>query len=173
MPIFLELRQAAQGNPELSQQIERILERLKTAESYLSMNLQWLGLGSVKIVGNQHQGVVQLTLDGDADKPGNSYAYMTAPNGSKGWHRVADVISTSPDLTNTVANETGVVTLGLAPVVHAQLQKAETALQKGDALSAPVVTDLIEAPDDPMAAQAGVPVGGIYRTANALQVRLS
>ena len=63
------------------------------------------------------------------------------------------------------------VTLGL-PSKGTLLSDAEPVALSGWTLDKPVLTGLVNAPDDATAAGAGVPVSGVYHNAGALRIRL-
>lgn len=74
-------------------------------------------------------GVVQLSLQGDADAPGNTYYYGTGPAGDKGFYTIASALAgTAGDITLTTGAD-GVTTFDLAnvtPVTGGTLQAIAT-----------------------------------------------
>ena len=60
-----------------------------------------LGQQSIKHVGVLTSGNVYLTLQGDAESPGNSYYYGTDATGVKGWHALSLDALADVDLTTT------------------------------------------------------------------------
>lgn len=146
---FLEMTAAASGNPELETELRQILARLAELEQASPINFNVVGLSSVDVFGSPQNGYVQVSLSGDVDSPGATYAYMTGQDGTKGWFLLADATTVTADLTKAVDAGTGVMTLGLADLpdsgTGAALRKI-TRDSKGrlSGTSAATTTDLAE-----------------------------
>ncbi len=69
-----------------------------------------LGQQSIKQVGVLTSGNVYLTLQGDAQTPGNSYYYGTDAAGAKGWHALSLDALSDVDLTTTPPADGDVLT---------------------------------------------------------------
>ncbi|XQA74590.1 hypothetical protein ACM9XA_03370 [Xanthomonas sacchari] len=74
------------------------------------------GIGSIVTQGSP-PGIVQISLEGDTDTPGNTWYYGTAPDGSRGWWALSDGLAVTTDLTKSVGSD-GVATFGLADIAN-------------------------------------------------------
>ncbi|NYF21902.1 hypothetical protein HDC36_003378 [Xanthomonas sp. JAI131] len=118
---FLALRDNADGNTELQEQIDAVaaqVAKLMGGSGGGSASFQMQGIGSVLVYGTPAGGAVQVTLDGDQDAPGNTYYYGTGPDGLRGWSSLASGFAVTADLTKVVDGVTGVTTHGLADLAN-------------------------------------------------------
>ena len=77
-----------------------------------------IGQGSIRTLGTMGDGKVFVTLLGDAEAPGNTYAYGTGADGAKGWVAISDALAATANLTLTVGTD-GVTTFDLADLADA------------------------------------------------------
>ncbi|WP_369916546.1 hypothetical protein AB8810_11175 [Xanthomonas sp. NCPPB 3005] len=118
---FLALRDNADGNAELQEQIDAVvaqIAKLMDGGGGGSASFQMQGIDSVLVTGTPAGGAVQVTLDGDLDAPGNTYYYGTGPDGLRGWYSLASGFAVTADLTKAVDGATGVTTHGLADLAN-------------------------------------------------------
>lgn len=113
---FLRLA-SVQASDDLRALYEALAARVAALEEGEGASFQILGQQSVSVNGVPQPGhVVIITLQGDADSPGNTTYYGTGPTGAKGWFPVSGAITVSSgELTKTVGAD-GVTTFGLANV---------------------------------------------------------
>lgn len=115
---FLQLRDSGGLTPAQQNQLDDLAARvlaLEEAGSSGGGSIQ--GVGSIVTPGAP-PGIVQITLEGDTDTPGNTWYYGTAPDGSRGWFSLADGFSVTADLTRAVDGTTGITTFGLADLAN-------------------------------------------------------
>lgn len=125
---FLELatRQISEDQRAL---YEALAARVSELEDADALSFTIYGQQSIIINGStQPGGALVITLEGDADAPGNTRYYGTGPDGQKGWYAVSDaILVTANELTKAVGTD-GVTTLGLADVADSgtgTLQKTQ------------------------------------------------
>lgn len=113
---FLRLA-SVQSSDDLRALYEALAARVAALEEGEAASFQILGQQSVSVNGVPQPGhVVIITLQGDADSPGNTTYYGTGPTGAKGWFPVSGAITVSSgELTKSVGAD-GVTTFGLANV---------------------------------------------------------
>ncbi|HGM5043083.1 TPA: hypothetical protein ACKPZV_000239 [Stenotrophomonas maltophilia] len=113
---FLRLA-SVQSSDDLRALYEALAARVAALEDGESASFQILGQQSISVNGVPQPGhVVIITLQGDADSPGNTTYYGTGPTGTKGWFPVSGTITVNGgELTKTVGSD-GVTTFGLANV---------------------------------------------------------
>ncbi len=112
------LRMASdQSSEDMSFLYEELAARVAALEDEEALSFRMVGPQSVYVNGiPQPGGAVVITLQNDADEPGNSTYYGTGPDGSKGWFQLADAFEVvTGELTKDVAAD-GVTTFGLADV---------------------------------------------------------
>lgn len=115
---FLQLRNDGGLTPAQQQQLDELAARVAALEdggSGGSASIQ--GVGSIVTQGAP-PGIVQITLEGDNDAPGNTWYYGTGPDGTRGWYSLADGFAVTADLTKAVDGSTGVTTFGLAELAN-------------------------------------------------------
>ena len=82
---FLKLA-SAESTADLAALYEALARRVAELEERQAFDFKILGQSSVKVDGiPQPGGAVVITLQNDADAPGNSMYYGTGPTGAKGW----------------------------------------------------------------------------------------
>ncbi|MEB1529900.1 tail fiber domain-containing protein [Xanthomonas sp. WHRI 7945] len=119
---FLRLRDAVGSDSGIQAQIDALEAQVAALEGgggAGSATFLLQGIASVLTDGTPAGGVVQISLDGDQDAPGNTYCYGTGPDGLRGWYRIADAIAVTPDLSGSLDPVTNVLTLGLADLADA------------------------------------------------------
>lgn len=80
-------------------------------------SISFTNAGSVQITGGP--GAFVVNLDGDQAAPGFTVYYGTGPDGTKGFHAVADAIEATAGETTKTVGADGVATLGLADLADA------------------------------------------------------
>lgn len=112
--IYLSSLSPADASAELQQQINalrEVVDGLSAGGSDASI----IGMESVFVFGTLADGTVWVKLRNDASAPGVTRYYGTGPDGTKGWHAIADALDVdSGELVKAVDPDTGVTTLGLA-----------------------------------------------------------
>jgi hypothetical protein len=94
--------------------IQDILNRLKALEDEEDPQDAIIqGLRSIQVNGTLENGLVQITLKGDAANPGNTYYYGTGPDGVRGFYPVADALVQGDGITLTVGSD-GKITIAHA-----------------------------------------------------------
>lgn len=102
---FLSLERALQSGTlsveGLQEQISDIATALGSPDGtvaniptgvFLPTTTNVLGFGSIRSFGTLAGGIVQITLQGDDENPGNTYYYGTGPDGEKGFYPIADAL---------------------------------------------------------------------------------
>lgn len=146
---FLELRNSAGLTESQQQQLDALAERVTTLEDGDGTNRASIqGVGSIVTQGAP-PGIVQITLDGDSDAPGNTWYYGTGPDGTRSWYSLADGFAVTTDLTKAVDGTTGVTTYGLADLANsgvgaALLKITRDAKGRLSGTSAATTSDLTE-----------------------------
>ncbi|WP_337053984.1 hypothetical protein [Pseudoxanthomonas sp. USHLN014] len=114
---FLELRDSAGLTPAQQQQLDDLAARVEALEGNGGSGGTIQGVGSIITYGAP-PGIIQITLEGDSDAPGNTWYYGTGPDGTRAWYSLADGFSVTADLTKAVDGTTGVTTYGLADLAN-------------------------------------------------------
>lgn len=118
------------------------------ADSGLPLDTLALGLRSVRHYGSLADGRVSFDLLGDEDAPGNTYAYGTTGDGTKGWRSIASAFTASTGNVTLTTGANGVTDVDLADLANAgggTLQKtARDAKGRLAGTSAATTTDLPE-----------------------------
>ncbi|WP_157835142.1 hypothetical protein [Xanthomonas sp. SHU 199] len=109
---FLALRNSEGLTPAQQKQLDDLAARVTALEDGGAGGGLIQGIGSIVTQGSP-PGIVQISLEGDTDTPGNTWYYGTAPDGSRGWWALSDGLAVTTDLTKTVGSD-GVATFGLA-----------------------------------------------------------
>ena len=84
----------AAGNAALQAEIDAIILRLQALEAAGAFVIQ--GPMSVRVTGTPADGLVQVTLQGDAANPGISLYYGTNASGVKGFYELPDPVADVP-----------------------------------------------------------------------------
>ncbi|XTQ92548.1 hypothetical protein ACQR5W_11545 [Xanthomonas sacchari] len=113
---FLALRNSDGLTPAQQQQLDDLAARVTTLEDGGAGGGSIQGIGSIVTQGSP-PGIVQISLEGDTDTPGNTWYYGTAPDGSRGWWALSDGLAVTSDLTKAVGSD-GVTTFGLADLAN-------------------------------------------------------
>lgn len=145
---FLQLRDGGGLTPEQQQQLDDLAARVTALEDGGAGGGSIQGVGSIAIQGAP-PGIIQISLEGDTDSPGNTWYYGTGPDGTRSWYSLADGFAVTTDLTKSVDGTTGVTTYGLADLpdsgVGAALVKiARDAKGRLSGTSAATTDDLTE-----------------------------
>jgi len=115
---FMQLRNGGDLTPEQQLQLDQLAARLAALEAGGGGGSASIrGIGSI-IVQGAPPGIMQITLEGDSDAPGNTWYYGTGPDGTRGWNSLADAFAVTTDLTKAVDGITGVTTYGLADLAN-------------------------------------------------------
>ncbi|KAB7765405.1 hypothetical protein [Xanthomonas sp. LMG 12461] len=109
---FQALRNSDGLTPAQQQQLDDLAARVTALEDGGVGGGSIQGIGSIVTQGRP-PGIVQISLEGDTDTPGNTWYYGTAPDGSRGWWALSDGLAVTSDLTKAVGSD-GVTTFGLA-----------------------------------------------------------
>ncbi|WP_440984902.1 hypothetical protein ACQHIH_15950 [Xanthomonas sontii] len=113
---FLALRNSDGLTPAQQQQLDDLAARVTALEDGGAGGGSIQGIGSIVTQGSP-PGIVQISLEGDTDTPGNTWYYGTAPDGSRGWWAISDGLSVTSDITKAVGAD-GVTTFGLADLAN-------------------------------------------------------
>lgn len=89
---FRQLRQFVSDNEGNTAQIDAILARLTALEAETQVDALFLGIDSVQVFGTMAGGLIQITLQGDEDQPGQQFYYGTGPTGEKGFFPAASLV---------------------------------------------------------------------------------
>ncbi len=115
---FLQLRDVGGLTPAQQQQLDELAARVTALEDGGGSGTASIqGVGSIVTQGAP-PGIVQITLEGDTDSPGNTWYYGTGPDGTRAWYSLADGFAVTADLTKAVDGTTGVTTFGLADLAN-------------------------------------------------------
>jgi hypothetical protein len=115
---FLQLRDGGGLTPAQQQQLDALADRVTALEQGGGGGSASIrGIGSIAIQGAP-PGIIQISLEGDTDTPGNTWYYGTGPDGTRAWYSLADGFAVTTDLTKTVDGSTGVTTYGLADLAN-------------------------------------------------------
>ena len=109
---FLQLRDGGGLTPAQQQQLDDLAARVTALEDGGAGGGSIQGVGSIAIQGAP-PGIIQISLEGDTDSPGNTWYYGTGPDGTRTWYSLADGFAITTDLTKSVDGGTGVTTFGL------------------------------------------------------------
>lgn len=77
------------------------------------------GLDSVAVT-TSLSGIVQVSLQGDVDTPGNTYYYGTGPTGAKGYYTVASTFLGTADNIDLSTNASGITTIAISATYPGQ-----------------------------------------------------
>lgn len=110
---FLRQLATQTDNAALAEALNQLAQRVSALESEDTPQATIKGLDSIRVLGSLESGFVQITLEGDAALPGNTYYYGTGPDGTKGFHAVADAMVEGAGVTLTVAAD------GTIEIAHA------------------------------------------------------
>lgn len=114
---FLQLRDGGSLTPAQQQQLDDLVARVTALEDGGIGGGSIQGIGSIVTQGAA-PGIVQISLEGDTDTPGNTWYYGTGPDGTRTWYSLADGFAVTTDLTKAVDGTTGVTTFGLADLAN-------------------------------------------------------
>lgn len=113
---FLALRNSDGLTPAQQQQLDDLAARVTALEDGGVGGGSIQGIGSIVTQGSP-PGIVQISLEGDTDTPGNTWYYGTSPDGSRGWWALSDGLAVTTDLTKSVGSD-GITTFGLANLAN-------------------------------------------------------
>ena len=145
---FFLLLASQTENDEFAAELNALAERVEELEDADTSDFTIIGVGSVQVQGSVAGGMVQLTLAGDANSPGNTFVYGTNADGEKGWHLLGDSFDTTT-LARTVDPTTGVVSYDLAELADTGIGAALVKLTRDgygrvEGTEAATTDDLIE-----------------------------